>query len=77
MFKLLIEIRNDNKKIYNNPDLEIVTVLKKGAINALNDIMFLIATHSVCYFHLSQNISKNFEVLVSFHGILMIQNLIY
>ena len=63
MFKLLIEFCNDNnQKINDNPDLEIVTDFEKGAINALND-MFPLATHSSCFFHLSQNIYKKLQSL--------------
>lgn len=63
MFKLLIEFCNDNnQKINDNPDLEIVTDFEKGAINALND-MFPLATHSACFFHLSQNIYKKLQSL--------------
>jgi hypothetical protein len=53
IFKLLIEFCNDdNKKNYDNPDLEIVTD------------MFPLATHSACFFfHLSHSILKKLHSL--------------
>lgn len=76
MFNLLIEFYNDNnKRIDEYQILEIVTDVKKGAINALND-MFLFATHSICFFLF---ITKHVQKLQSLvlQDILMIQNLVY
>ena len=71
MFKLLIEFRNDNKKIDDNPDLEIVTDFEKCTINALND-MFQIAAFGMFFPFITKT-----SALVPLQGTLMIQNFIY
>lgn len=49
-----------NINFESNKELEIITEFEKDSINAINDV-FPFVTHSVCFFHICQNIWRHIQ----------------